>query len=42
MLNWGGLTGEIFFFRAVTTNREKSADVIVVGKVKKNRQPMKD
>lgn len=35
MLNWGGLTGEIFFFRAVTTNREKSADVIVVGKVKK-------
>ena len=32
--NWGGLTGEVI--RAVTTNREKSAEVIVAGKGKKN------
>ena len=32
--NWGGLTGEVI--RAVTTNREKSAEVIVTGKGKKN------
>ena len=32
--NWGGLTGEVI--RAVTTNREKSPEVIVTGKGKKN------
>ena len=32
--NWGGLTGEVI--RAVTTNREKSAEVIVTGKGKKH------
>ena len=38
--NWGGLTGEVI--RAVTTNREKSADAIVAdtGK-KKNQQSVK-
>ena len=32
--NWGGLTGEVI--RAVTTNREKSAEVIVADRVKKS------
>ena len=37
--NWGGLTGEVI--RAVTTNREKSAEVIVAGQGKKKNNDSK-